>query len=201
MPLTLRRYLKSNRITMGDGYSQQIPEQRSLLTNIINNDNVKTVMEIGFNGGHSAELILETSDVKLTSFDIGYHSYVKIGKEYIDNKYPERHTLIIGNSIKTVPDFVKNNSNIKFDVIFIDGGHDYKTSKQDLLNCKELAHKDTIVIMDDTVYTNSLKQGWNAGPTKVWLEGIRTKLIMEIGRKDFVNKRKGRGMSWGKYIL
>lgn len=201
MPLTLRRYLKSNGITMGDGYSQQIGEQKILLTNIINNDNVKNVMEIGFNGGHSAELILDTSDVKLTSFDIGHHSYVKIGKEYIDNKYPERHTLIIGNSTKSVPEFVKKNPSIKFDVIFIDGGHDYKTSKQDLLNCKKLAHNDTIVIMDDTVYTNSLKQGWNVGPTKAWLEGIKTKLIMEIGRKDFVNKRKGRGMSWGKYFF
>lgn len=35
------------------------------------------VMEIGFNGGHSAELFLKNNtDIHLTSFDVDVHSYL-----------------------------------------------------------------------------------------------------------------------------
>jgi hypothetical protein len=34
-------------------------------------------MEIGFNGGHSAELFLKNNtDIHLTSFDVDVHSYL-----------------------------------------------------------------------------------------------------------------------------
>ena len=69
-------------------------------------------------------------------------------KSEIDNKYPDRHTLIIGNSLDTIPKF---NNDKKYDLIFIDGGHEYNISYNDLKNCKRLAHSDTLVIMDDVV--------------------------------------------------
>ena len=55
----------------------------------------------------------------------------KAGKEFIDKNYPDRHTLIIGNSLNTVPEYFKK-ENKKFDLIFIDGGHDYDIAKYDL---------------------------------------------------------------------
>ena len=70
-------------------------------------------MEIGFNAGHSAELFLSNNkNINVLSFDIGGHQYVKYGKEFIDNKYPNRHALILGDSVQTVPSFAEK-TNIK----------------------------------------------------------------------------------------
>ena len=155
-------------------------------------------MEIGFNAGHSAEVFLKNnSTLTLTSFDLGSHNYVLAAKEYIDLTYPNRHTLIIGDSTITVPKYIKNNKNKKFDIIFIDGGHDYKIANTDLLNCMKLAHKDTIVALDDTMFTKKWEQHYTIGPTKAWTEHLQENKIIELNRKDYTN---GLGMSWGKYI-
>ena len=85
-----------------------------------------------------------------------------------------------------------------FDVIFIDGGHEYHVVQADLENCRKLAHKDTIIIMDDTMYTTGWEQGYTTGPTKAWVEFLEKGIIKEIYRADY---QIGRGMSWGKYVF
>lgn len=64
-------------------------------------------------------------------------------------------------------------------------------------NCFYLAHKDTIVILDDTIFTSTLEAFWNIGLTRTWIEHIQNKIV-ELNRIDYCH---GRGMSWGKYIL
>jgi len=195
--MSLKEYLGSKGTHIVEGYSKQIPKQIAILKKLVVNDSVINVMEIGFNAGHSAELFLESNDkVKLISFDLGYYPCVNIGKTYIDDKFPFRHRLILGDSTKTIPDFAKRNKDVKFDLIFIDGGHDYQIAKQDLENCRKLSHKNTIVVIDDTIYTKKLVTFWTIGPTKSWEEGIKNGIIAEFGREEF---DKGRGMSWGKY--
>ena len=61
-----------------------------------------------------------------------------------------------------------------------------------------MAHKDTIVILDDTIFTKGWEQMWTIGPTRVWTEHIEQNKIFELCRKDYCD---GRGMSWGKYIF
>ena len=150
--------------------------------------------------GAAAPLTGLTITTNVLSFDLGCYDYTYTGKEYIDKMYPNRHKLVIGNSTKTVPSFNKHNKSNKgtkdkYDVIFIDGGHTYPIPKIDLFNCKSLAHKDTIVIMDDTLFHHKQLQ-YTIGPTRTWFELTQNKLIEEIGHIDF---SESRGMSWGKY--
>lgn len=191
-------FYKELNITKFEGYSQQCNEESIFLKNIVNNKSINTVMEIGFNAGHSAELFLSSNkNINLTSFDIGTHKYVNFGKKFIDTTYPGKHTLIIGNSLDTVPKYIKE-ENKKFDIIFIDGGHRYNVAKSDLFNCKELAHNKTIVILDDTMNNNKWINRWNIGPNRAWKEAKETNIIKEIGSIDF---SKTHGLSWGYYNL
>ncbi len=157
--------------------------------------NIK-VMEIGFNGGHSAEIILENNKLStLLSFDLGDHDYVLHAKEYIENTFPGRHSLILGDSKITVKKFIEENPEEKFNVIFIDGGHDCETAKSDMENCLLLSGPNTIIIFDDTCFTPGWEADWTIGPTKVWNEFLRENKIIEFGRRDY---RYGRGMAYGK---
>ncbi len=108
--MNLSEYYQSLNITNFEGHSQQDQGSTEFLQNIIRDPNITSVMEIGFNAGHSAELFLKSNPhVHLTSFDIGTHYYTLLGKQYIDKTYPNRHTLIMGDSTITVPQFIKNN--------------------------------------------------------------------------------------------
>jgi predicted O-methyltransferase YrrM len=204
--MNITTFLNSRGYYNFEGYSQQVSQQVEDLNNIVKNINkpivkninehIVNVMEIGFNAGHSAEILLSNSNVKLTSFDLGRHHYVLSAKEYIDMHYPNRHTLILGDSTITIPNYIKNNKDTKFDFIFIDGGHDYAIAKADMENCYHLAHKDTIVALDDTIFTKGWEQDYTVGPTQTWLEHIQQNKIVELNRKDYA---PGRGMSWGRY--
>jgi predicted O-methyltransferase YrrM len=177
-----------------EGYTTVV--QRFELVSLIRryNSDAKRIMEIGFNAGHSAEAFLKFSkNVHVTSFDVGTHSYLYQGKAYLDERYPGRHELIIGDSTVTVPQYTGE----PFDAIFIDGGHKFPIVQADILNCKRLSHPETIVFLDDTVQTTEWIQHFNKGPNQAWKEAIDTRRMKELGSKDY---GKGRGMSWGKYI-
>jgi predicted O-methyltransferase YrrM len=178
-----------------EGFSQQIPRQIQDLTTLIDNSDVKTAMEIGFNAGHSAEIFLDTNpSLHLTSFDLGAHDYVAVAKEYMDKTYPSRHTLVIGDSTLTIPSWEQTT----YDLIFIDGGHDYHVAKADLINCRRFANENTLVLMDDTMFSEN--GGWiadfNVGPTRAWVGAIEQDIIVEIDHHDYC---PGRGMAWGRY--
>ena len=175
-------------------------DQASDLLHIIQKYNCKNILEIGFNAGHSADFFLSINDnIKLTSFDIGEMESVLYGKSFIDTKYPFRHNLIIGDSKKTVPQYFQNYPRTKFDLVFIDGAHEFMDSLTDLVNCKNLSHKNTIVVMDDTRYSEPFKS-WTVGPSECWQNCLDKKYIKELGRSDYNYKDfPWKGQSWGLY--
>jgi predicted O-methyltransferase YrrM len=186
--MNITEYLHVHGYYYFEGYSQQIPNQVEDLIELTKTPHIN-VMEIGFNAGHSADIFLKNNaTLRLTSFDLGTNEYVLTGKKYIDEMYPNRHTLILGDSTITVPQYNGN-----FDVIFIDGGHEYDVAKKDIENCMRFAHKDTIVMVDDTIYTEGWEASYTIGPTKAWTECVD---IIELNRKEYC---VGRGMSCGRY--
>ena len=183
--------------TLFEGHIGLNHSEQDFLKYMVSNKNIKRVIEIGFNGGHSADLFLSSNpDIHLISFDLGSHSYVQHGKKYIDMKYPERHTLILGDSRETVPEFYRTNPTTTFDFIFIDGGHYTGVPESDLSNCRVLSHKDTLVVMNDTRQQNI--KPWNIEPNQVWTKYCNKGWITSFGSVDFSDTH---GISFGKYRL
>ena len=194
----LDRYLENSGFMSNlEGNSNQLPQQVELLYRLVKSNKVTSVLEIGFNAGHGSNLILSTKkSVHVTSFDIGEHLYISTAKRFIDETYRGRHTLIYGDSCLTVPQYSKTYQDRKFDLIFIDGGHDYQTALNDLVNCKALSHTNTIVVLDDTVSRSDWVMHWNEGPNRAWTYLLERGEIVGLGTKDC---SRGRGFSWGRY--
>lgn len=176
-----------------EGGCYELQEQMNDIANLTKSPEVLNILEIGFNAGSSADIILSNNlNANLVSFDIGFHDYVSLAGKYINEKYPNRHTLIIGDSTKAIPVY---ETDIKFDVIFIDGGHEYETVVADLKNCKKFAHENTIVMLDD--YSKDYAC-YTIGPTRAWDEMVQSGEIQQIDKKEY---REARGMVWGKYVI
>jgi predicted O-methyltransferase YrrM len=194
--MSLDSYLIEKNVRAIEGYSQQLPNQVADLINLSKNS--VHSMEIGFNAGHSADLILKNNpNVLLTSFDMGEHASVQHAKWYIDKTYPGRHTLILGDSTKTVPKFIAENPGKVFDFIFIDGGHIHPVPTIDMDNCSKLADSNTVVALDDVVFDRSISRHWNAGPNTAWEFFLGSGKLVEKVRHIY---EPGRGMCWGTYV-
>lgn len=126
----------------------------------------KNIMEIGFNAGHSCLLfLLANPESKITLFDLCEHRYTRSCFEYLDNAFPNRLTLIPGNSNKTVPEYTATFGYETFDLVHVDGGHLEIVADCDFRNILPLASR--IIILDDTnfdhlntLFCSYLKSGY-----------------------------------------
>ena len=109
---------------------------------------VYNILEIGFNGGHSTFLyLISNPHSKIQLFDLGEHLYSRKCFEFLDAKFPDRLSIVWGDSTKTVQDF---KTNITYDLIHIDGGHTRYIAETDFYNCRQFADVNTQLIIDDT---------------------------------------------------
>ena len=193
----LHTFLEENGFKEFEGFSQQIVGQIKDLTRLTSTPCLRA-LEIGFNAGHSAEILLENNEsLTLTSFDLGIHDYVVPASKFIASKYPSRHELVLGDSTVTVPTYINENPGKQFDIIFIDGGHTYDIAKADVENCAMLSHSRTLVLVDDVVHTDRLVAEYTVGPTRAWDEAVASGKMIELGRSEYCH---GRGMIWGNYV-
>jgi FkbM family methyltransferase len=208
-----------------EGGSFQIRAQVARLREFVAKRQPKSIMEIGFNGGHSALLFLSITppETKVVSFDLGEYAYVFAAKRYIDSVFPGRHTLVTGDSTTTIPNYEEQVAHrlkiketappLKFDLIFIDGGHQDDIPLKDILNSQRLARDDkTIVAIDDICRNPSRHAHYTVEPTKAWDQMVHTGVITEHGFDDYyeimtknnengADGCKARGMAWGEYSL
>jgi predicted O-methyltransferase YrrM/mannosyltransferase OCH1-like enzyme len=179
---------------INDGNCCQIPSQLEKLKEIMEIKNPKNILEIGFGQGKSSILFLNSSNANVVSFDSFTEDYHKIGKEFIEKKFPNRHVLVPGDSVNTLDNFSIENT-IKFDIIFIDGGRD-TIPYSDLSKSATLANEDTIVIVNNYVRSPGNYAFWNEGFNNAWDIMLEKKYVTEIEQFDYF---WGRGMVTGYY--
>lgn len=137
-------------------YTDLYQNKAKNICNLVLNQNITQVAEIGFNSGFSALLMLMTNPtLHLTCFDLGEHSYTVPCYQKIKETFGERINLIIGDSTKTLPQEVG-----VYDLIHIDGGHSTEVANLDIVNSLRLSKRGTILIMDDYDFDN-LHHLWN----------------------------------------
>lgn len=110
-----------------------------------------SILEIGFNAGHSCFLfLLANPHSKIVCFDLGEHTYVRPCFDYLDRLFPGRLTLILGNSLETVPAYVAQHTDVQFELVHIDGGHERAVAEADFQNTYPMLKKGGVLIWDDT---------------------------------------------------
>lgn len=170
----LRKFLRGRRRLVLEGSAT--PEQLAYLMRLVRREDARLVAEVGFNAGFSSLAFLRSSgNVRVVSFDIGLHPYVADAKAYIDDAFPGRHELVHGDSRKTIPAYYEANQSVRFDLVFVDGGHQYEVARADLLNLQPLSRRGAAVVMDDVVPGRR----WGDGPARAWNELVTERLIVE----------------------
>jgi predicted O-methyltransferase YrrM len=115
-----------------------------------NNPSIKLIGEIGFNVGMScANMLNVRDDIHVYSFDIGHHPHIQKQKQIIDECFPNRHVLILGDSTKTLPMLNQLQPAIGFDFIFVDGGHEHPIPYLDMINSLSLLKPGGYMCVDD----------------------------------------------------
>jgi predicted O-methyltransferase YrrM len=108
-------------------------------------DSNKDVLEIGFNSGFSAVLILLSNDnINLTCVDICEHRYTIPCFNKIKEDFGDRINLLSGNSVH-----VLSTINSDYDMIHIDGSHATDVATSDIEQSYRLCKINGILIMDD----------------------------------------------------
>lgn len=112
------------------------------------------ICEIGFNAGHSLLLMLDNNPTaEYVVFDLCNHKYTIPCLTYIAKQYPNtKIQFIAGDSILSMPKYLKENSKYKFDFIHIDGGHDLENVINDYNNSYLLIKEDGVILFDDYDY-------------------------------------------------
>jgi len=116
---------------------------------------VDAIVEIGFNAGHSALLMLTANPSLLyRGVDIGSHSYVKPCSEYLKSQFGNRFDLTIDSSITVMPNIFDIYPELEGKVIgwVIDGSHEIDFASEDLKNVVNLSKVVDTIVMDDTDY-------------------------------------------------
>ena len=139
------------------------------ICNLSLSNQTKRVLEIGFNAGFSALLMLMSNpNLHLSCFDLGEHSYTQPCFDKLKEKFGDRIQITLGDSTLTLPNVTGT-----FDLIHIDGGHSTEVATSDIEQCYRLSEPGTILIMDDTNFPN-LRLLWDTYIQKYGLRGQQT---------------------------
>lgn len=129
-------------------YHGYIPYLKSFLSKIKN----PTVLEIGLDVGITAiPLVFFMSrmhkNFEFYGIDILVRDQLKIILANVDRTQDQKIRLFEENSLKILPALASEG--LKFDVVLIDGDHNYYTVSKELSYLNSISKDDSIVIIDD----------------------------------------------------
>lgn len=125
-------------------------QARQIQQFLMNNPQIKVIAESGFNAGMSSAVMLNTRpDITVYSFDDIAHEYTPIQKNVIDSAFPNRHTLIAGNTLNSLPRMLDLIKEPLFDFVFVDGGHTAPVPESDIRNFLQLLKPGHCMCVDD----------------------------------------------------
>jgi predicted O-methyltransferase YrrM len=117
--------------------------------------NSKVALEIGFNAGHSATIMLcANPNLKLMTIDMCRYPYTLKCADYLSNKFPGRFGLFKGTSQEVLRN---KKSTLDFDFIHIDGGHGIADFYFDVDWSEKNLKKDGLLLIDDAFLPDYLK--------------------------------------------
>ena len=109
----------------------------------------ENILEVGFNAGHSALLILSSNpNVKYTAIDIMQHDYTIECYDCLKTIFKDRIELIKGDATVKLPELLANNS--EYDGYIIDGNHTFGFAYNDVYNIINYAKNGSVICVDDT---------------------------------------------------
>ena len=147
---------------IGSREGHMLPNEKSIdvINDILSNtENPKKICEIGFNAGHSAISWLTVSDdIYFHSVDYGIHRYTKNQMRKVKSFFGDRFDYTRKDSRQLKSDFYEG-----YDLVIIDGGHDWATVQHDYrmirdANVPYILVDDYLMIDESRIYHRHLKE-------------------------------------------
>jgi len=144
-----------------EGHTQLVAESREIMAKLAGGEGVETICEIGFNAGHGTlRWLLANPRAKVYSFDLGEHIYSRAAARWLQKMFPGRLEVMWGDSTRTLEIFRVMHPEVKCDIAFVDGCHEYEVAIVDLRNMREMVRPGHRVLMDD-IYLPGPRDAWN----------------------------------------
>ncbi len=118
----------------------------------------KNILELGTSLGKATlAMSLGQPQAKMTTVE-GDHAILKIAKQQLNNQ-PVGQIKFISDDFETFLNIL-NQTQEKFDLIYLDGHHSYKPTIQYFNKLLPHIHNDTVLIIDDIYWSNEMQEAW-----------------------------------------
>lgn len=148
---------------VGNYCLEQAPEELAEYLLFLKDAKIENYLEIGIAAAGVVRIMIDFFDIQNVSvIDLPYNKVLKERKENLDYIATQANLHIYnGNSTSSeASDFLKD-INIKYDLILIDGGHDYATVKSDLQMALQYINDGGMIAFHDVVSMPDVTRVYN----------------------------------------